>query len=320
MPGYIYVNIDDGWQGKRDESGVLQPNSAFPDMQGLAAYVHSKGLKLGIYSSPGPRTCGGFEGSYAHEELDAKKWASWGIDYLKYDWCSASRIWKNEDMRAVYQKMGEAIRAAGRPMVYSLCQYGLADVQKWGPLVGGNLWRTTMDIQDRWQSMAAIGFSQSALAAFAGPGHWNDPDMLEVGNTHMTTTEYRTHLSLWAMLAAPLIAGNDVRNMPAEIAEILLNREVIAINQDSLGQAASRIRREGDTEVWSKPLADGAYAIALFNRGEEAAPISVSWKELNRNTSFKVRDVWARKDLGQIAEDFTATVAAHGTVLIRIAP
>lgn len=154
-------------------------------------------------------------------------------------------------MRAVYQKMGEALRATGRPMVYGLCQYGLAEVQKWGPSVGANLWRTTMDIQDRWTSMAEIGFSQSALAAFGGPGHWNDPDMLEVGNTHMTTLEYRTHFSLWAMLAAPLIAGNDVRNMSSETKEILLNREVIAINQDSLGQPARRLRKDGDTEVWS---------------------------------------------------------------------
>ncbi|QOY90539.1 glycoside hydrolase family 27 protein [Paludibaculum fermentans] len=318
--GYTYVNIDDGWQGKRDESGVLQPNSGFPDMKALADYVHSKGLKLGIYSSPGPRTCGGFEGSYAHEELDARTWATWGIDYLKYDWCSASRIWKNEDMRAVYQKMGEALRATGRPMVYGLCQYGLAEVQKWGPSVGANLWRTTMDIQDRWTSMAEIGFSQSALAAFGGPGHWNDPDMLEVGNTHMTTLEYRTHFSLWAMLAAPLIAGNDVRNMSSETKEILLNREVIAINQDSLGQPARRLRKDGDTEVWSRPLAGGAYAIALFNRGQEDAEVSVRWSDLDRNRPRHLRDVWRHEDLGQITEQFTATVRSHGTVLIRIAP
>jgi len=168
--------------------------------------------------------------------------------------------------------------------------------------------------------MAEIGFSQGALAAFAGPGHWNDPDMLEVGNTHMTTTEYRTHFSLWAMLAAPLIAGNDVRNMPDEIKDILLNREVIGINQDTLGKVASRLRKDGDAEVWSKPLAGGAYAIALFNRGEASAPVSISWKELDRNTSFKGRDVWAHKDLNQGADGFTATVPAHGTVLLRIVP
>lgn len=318
--GYVYVNIDDGWQWKRDENGVLQPNPGFPDMKALADYVHAKGLKLGIYSSPGPRTCGGFEGSYGHEEIDAKTWAAWGIDYLKYDWCSASRIWKNEDMRALYQRMGEAIRKTGRPIVYSLCQYGVGEVQKWGPLVGGNLWRTTMDIRDQWESMAGIGFSQSALSAFAGPGHWNDPDMLEVGNGRMTTTEYRTHFSLWAMLAAPLIAGNDVRNMPAEIKDILLNREVIAINQDRPGQAGTRLNKDGDTEVWVKPLAGGAYAIALFNLGKTEARVSIRWKDLDRIGPFRVRDLWAHKDLGRLADQFTAAVESHGTVLLRVSP
>ncbi|HVW83116.1 MAG TPA: glycoside hydrolase family 27 protein, partial [Bryobacteraceae bacterium] len=205
--GYQYINIDDGWQWKRDESGKMMPNPNFPDMKALAAYVHSKGLKLGIYSSPGPRTCGGFEGSYGHEELDSKTFAEWGIDFLKYDWCSASRVWQDSDMRAAYQKMGDALEKSGRKIVYSLCQYGRADAGEWGPLVGGNLWRTTGDIRDSWQSMSSIGFSQSDLAKFTRPGWWPDPDMLEIGNGGMTPLEYRTHMSLWAMISAPLIAG-----------------------------------------------------------------------------------------------------------------
>jgi alpha-galactosidase len=249
-------------------------------MKALADYVHGKGLKLGIYSSPGPRTCGGYEGSYGHEEQDAAVWAKWGIDYLKYDWCSASRIWKDEDMPVVYQKMAEAIRRAGHPMVYSLCQYGRIKVQGWGPTVAGNLWRTTGDIRDQWESMASIGFSQSALSPYAGPGHWNDPDMLEVGNGRMGATEYRTHFSLWSMLAAPLIAGNDVRSMTPEIREILLNKEVIAIDQDQLGEAGQRVFQDGETEVWARRLAHNAYALGLFNRSGADARIEVKWQML----------------------------------------
>jgi alpha-galactosidase len=317
--GYHYINIDDGWEDKRDANGVLQPNPNFPDMKALAAYVHSKGLKLGIYSSPGPRTCGGYEGSYGHEEIDARTWAAWGIDYLKYDWCSASRIWKDEDMRAVYQRMGDALHKTGRPIVFSLCQYGRADVGKWGPLVGGNLWRTTGDIRDQYDSMARIGFSQSPLAPFAAPGHWNDPDMLEVGNGAMKPDEYRTHFSLWAILAAPLIAGNDLRNMTADTKEILLNREVIAVDQDKLGKAGTQISKDGDREVWAKPLDKGAHAVGLFNRGEEDAQITVKWTDLQLKGKQKVRDLWAHADRGAVADQFTAKVPAHGVVMIRVA-
>src|SRR5579884_1955950 len=196
--GYIYVNIDDTWEGQRDANGVIHTNSKFPDMKALADYVHSKGLKLGIYSSPGPKTCAGYEGSYGHEEQDAKTYAAWGIDYLKYDWCGARNIYKDDEMQAVYQKMGDALQASGRPIVYSLCQYGRQEVWEWGPDVGGNLWRTTGDIRDSWDSMSKIGFNQDELAPYAAPGHWNDPDMLEIGNGGMTDTEYRTHMSLWS--------------------------------------------------------------------------------------------------------------------------
>jgi alpha-galactosidase len=316
--GYQYINIDDGWQWKRDENGNILANPNFPDMKALADYVHSKGLKLGIYSSPGPRTCGGYEGSYGHEEQDARTWAQWGIDYLKYDWCSASRIWKDEDMPAAYQKMGEALRQAGRPMVYSLCQYGRFKVQQWGPAVAGNLWRISGDIRDQWESMANIGFSASGLAPFAGPGHWNDPDMLEVGNGGMTATEYRTHFTLWAMLAAPLIAGDDLREMTSETRDILLNKEAIAIDQDKLGKAAQRVTKEGETEVWARPLADGAYAVALFNRGESQARVATKWQDLQHSGKLRVRDLWAHKDLRAQNGGFAATVPAHGVMLLRI--
>jgi alpha-galactosidase len=317
--GYSYVIIDDGWQWKRDGEGVLQPNPQFPDMKALADYVHGKGLKLGIYSSPGPRTCGGYEGSYGHEEVDARTWAAWGVDYLKYDWCSAMRVWKEADMRAVYQRMGEALRSAGRPIVYGLCQYGRARVWEWGPAVGGNLWRTTGDIFDSWASMAGIGFSQGDLAPWAGPGHWNDPDMLEVGNGGLTTEEARTHFSLWSLLAAPLLAGNDVRNMDAATREILLNREVIAVDQDPLGRAANRVAADGDAEVWAKPLAGDAVAVGLFNRGSAPREVTVSWAQLKLAGARQVRDLWAHADRGLFTDGYKATVPPHGAVMIRVA-
>jgi alpha-galactosidase len=211
--GYIYVNIDDTWEGVRDADGNLQTNHKFPDMKALADYVHSKGLKLGIYSGPGPRTCAGYPASYGHEEQDARTFAAWGIDYLKYDWCSAATIYKDSELQPVYQKMGGALEATGRPIVYGLCEYGRGQVETWGTKVGGNLWRTTGDINDSWSSMIGNLEKQVPLAPYAGPGHWNDPDMLEIGNGHMTDDEYRTHMSLWALVAAPLLAGNDIRNM-----------------------------------------------------------------------------------------------------------
>jgi alpha-galactosidase len=316
--GYTYIVIDDGWQWKRNDNDVLMPNPNFPDMKALAEYVHSKGLKLGIYSSPGPRTCGGYEGSYGYEETDASTWAKWGIDYLKYDWCSASSIWSENEMRVVYQKMAEALRKAGRPIVYSLCQYGLAGVQQWGPLAGGNLWRTTTDISDRYQSMASNGFSQSDLAAYAGPEKWNDPDMLEIGNGGMSANEYKTHFSLWAMIASPLIAGNDLRDMTDETKEILTNREVIAIDQDPLGKGGYRLAKNGDTEVWIKPLANGDTAAALFNRGGSEAQISVKWSDLHLSGAPKVRDLWTHQDLGAKVDGFSATVSPHGVVMVRV--
>lgn len=213
-----------------------------------------------------------YEGSYGHEAQDARTYAAWGIDYLKYDWCGARILHGDEDMPALYQLMGDALLATGRPILYSLCQYGRSDVWKWGAEVGGNSWRTTGDIRDTWESMANIGFRQGELAPYARPGHFNDPDMLEIGNGGMSATEYRTHMSLWSMLAAPLLAGNDLRTMTPEILAILTNREVIAIDQDSLGRPASRAWASAGSasvrkEIWTRPLSNGAHAVAAFNRG-----------------------------------------------------
>jgi alpha-galactosidase len=316
--GYTYINIDDTWEASRDASGAISCNSKFPDMAALAAYVHSKGLKIGIYSSPGPHTCGGYEGSYGHEAQDASTYAAWGIDYLKYDWCSAGRIYQRPDLRAVYQKMGDALQHCGRPIVYSLCEYGMGDVWTWGPEVGANLWRTTGDIQDNWKSMSHIGFDQGRLAPYAAPGHWNDPDMLEVGNGGMSMTEYRTHFSLWCMLAAPLMAGNDLRAMSQEARDILTNREVIAIDQDSLGHQASRASAKEGIEVWTRPLHDGSAAVAVFNRTDAPQTTAFAWNEVGLSAQpTKVRDLWRHTDLPVIEATFTSEVPAHGVLLLK---
>jgi alpha-galactosidase len=316
--GYEYINIDDTWEGNRDAQGNITTNSKFPDMKGLADYVHSKGLKLGIYSSPGPNTCAGYEGSYGHEVQDAKTFAAWGIDYLKYDWCGARNLYTDDEMPAVYQIMGDALLATGRPIVYSLCQYGRLDVWKWGADVGGNLWRTTGDIRDAWDSMTRIGFSQNDLAPYAKPGHWNDPDMLEIGNGAMTDDEYRTHMSLWAILAAPLLAGNDLRSMTPSIHAILTNRAVIAINQDPLGKQGSRAWVSGDQEIWTRSLADGSVAVALFNRGAVAAPMKVRWADIGLGKHGAATDVWTSRHVDAGAPEYETTVPSHGVVMLRV--
>ena len=318
--GYVYVNIDDTWEGERDAQGNIQSNSKFPDMKALADYVHSKGLKFGVYSSPGPKTCARFEGSYQHEEQDARTYAAWGVDYLKYDWCSARTVYQAGEMQPVYKKMGDALKSTGRPIVFSLCQYGRENVWEWAPAVGGNLWRTTGDIRDNWQSMSDLGFEkQKGLEKYAAPGHWNDPDMLEIGNGHMTGDEYRTHMSLWSMLAAPLLAGNDVRSMSDETKAILMNREVIAIDQDKLGKQGWRASKDGDGEVWIRPLADGGYAVGLFNRGAESRKITVKWTDLKWKGKHKVRDLWAHADRGKSKDEFSSDVPSHGVVMLRVA-
>jgi alpha-galactosidase len=320
--GYIYVNIDDTWEGEREAKGNITTNSKFPDMKALSGYVHSKGLKLGIYSSPGPKTCAGYEGSYQHEAQDAKTYASWGIDYLKYDWCSARNVYDSSQatMWAAYAKMGEALLHSGREIVYSLCQYGNLDVGEWGEKVGGNLWRTTGDIGDRWPSMNDIGFNQQpGREKYAGPGHWNDPDMLEIGNGGMTDTEYQTHMSLWSLLAAPLLAGNDLRDMKPGIAAILMNKEVIAVDQDKLGKQGARVAKDGDLEVWARPLADGGHAVGLFNRGEATAKVTAKWTDIGVSGTHKIRDLWKHEDLGSMTDAYSTEVPSHGVAMIKVA-
>ena len=317
--GYLYVNIDDTWEGERDAQGNIHPNRKFPNMKALADYVHSKRLKLGIYSSPGPNTCEGYEGSYGHEAQDARTYAAWGIDYLKYDWCGAFTIYKDSEMQAVYQKMGDALLASGRDIVYSLCQYGIENVWRWGPKAGGNLWRTGGDISDSWESVSRIGFSVLPLAPYARPGHWNDPDMLEIGNGHMTDTEYRTHMSLWSMLAAPLIAGNDLRKMSASTRDILMNREVIAVDQDPLGLPARRVWQSGEQEVWTRELVNGDTALAVFNRAAGDAKVTLRWADAQlSNTPSNVRNLWCHTDERAIAPVYSAYVPGHGVVLLRV--
>jgi alpha-galactosidase len=322
--GYMYVNIDDTWEAGRDANGNIQSNEKFPDMKALADYVHGKGLKIGIYSSPGAKTCAGFEGTLGHEDQDAQTWANWGIDYLKYDLCGLREQMKDKTpeeahkiMTDAYVKMRDALKKTGRPIVYSLCQYGNDAVWRWGAEVGGNLWRTTGDISDSYQSMSQIGFSQAGLAKFAGPGHWNDPDMLEVGNGKMKTEEYRTHMSLWAMLAAPLLAGNDLTTMTPETIALLTNKEVIAIDQDKLGKQGDRVWVEGPLEIWARDLAGGGKAVALFNRHPQPMPMQVTFGQVGFKGAVTVRDLWAAKDLGKI-DHYEAVVPGHGVVMLRV--
>jgi alpha-galactosidase len=324
--GYTYINIDDGWEGTRDAHGLIRSNSKFPDMKALADYVHKKGLKLGIYSTPGPKTCQGLEGSYNHEHLDAQTFADWGVDYLKYDLCSFLDIMEkagspekaHQLMIDAYTKMHNALEATSKPIVYSLSIGGYDAAWRWGSSVGANLWRTTTDIRDDYVSMSDNGFSQTGLASYAGPGHWNDPDMLEIGNGGMTAEEYRTHISLWAILASPLIAGNDLSKMSAETIAILTNKDVIAVDQDKAGKQGDRVTAEGPLEIWARPLADGSKAVGLFNRNENRQTITADFKKLGFTGKVKVRDLWLRKDLGEMEGKYTATVAGHGVVLLRL--
>ena len=330
--GYVYVNIDDTWEGKRDENGVLHTNEKFPDMKALADYVHSKGLKIGIYSSPGPKTCAGFEGSLGHEEQDAKMYVEWGIDYLKYDLCSFRQAVMQKEapddkaaqmrlMFAAYDKMGKALKATGRPIVYSLCQYGWDNVWEWGPSVNANLWRTTGDIQARWQSIYDLLSQQKGLTSYAAPGHWNDPDMLEVGNGKLSLAENRSHFSMWAMLAAPLLAGNDLPNMKPEIKDILTRREIIAIDQDPLGKQARYIYSSGQMEVWQRDLQGGAKAIAILNVGSDVNathPFRLELAKLGLTGHERATDLWTGKVL-ELTDHMPIELGSHDILLLRIA-
>jgi alpha-galactosidase len=315
--GYTYVNIDDGWQGTRGPDGRIRPNAKFPDMKALTDYVHARGLKIGIYSSQGPRTCAGYEGSYGHVRQDAQSYADWGFDYLKYDLCSGEWFYDTADtVQRSYYEMGAALRATGRPILFSLCEYGRFDVGSWGRDVGGHLWRTTGDITDDWKGMTSIGFDRNGNPAYAGPGGWNDPDMLEIGNGGMTHDEYVTHMTLWAVSAAPLVMGHDLRETSPEGLALLTNRDVIAVDQDPRGVQGKRVRKDGDAEVWAKPLADGSVAVALFNRGDAARKIQLTPGDAGGTRVTEARDLWAGKQVGDPAAGFT--VPSHGAVLLRV--
>jgi len=316
--GYEYVNIDDCWQGQRDAQGVIHSNGNFPDMKALGDYIHGKGLKFGVYSSPGPKTCAGYEGSYGHEEEDARTYAAWGVDFLKYDWCSGGHVYQPSEMLGAYKKMGDALKHTGRPILYSLCQYGLERVWTWGASVGANMWRTTGDLDYNYDRFSLVGFEQNGLERFAGPGHWNDPDMLLVGLGKITDDESRTQVSLWSLLAAPLIASADLRKISSASLAILSNPEIIAVDQDPAGVQGHRIAQEGPLDIWMKPLADGSKAVGLFNRGEDAAPITVYFKDAGVGESATLRDLWTRKDLGIFKDSFTVEVPMHGVVMIRM--
>jgi alpha-galactosidase len=331
--GYQYVVIDDCWQVSRDAVGniVADPQRFPAGIKALADYVHSLGLKFGIYSDAGSKTCAGRPGGLGHEYQDALQYAAWGVDYLKYDWCNTT----TQDAKASYSNIRAALDAAARPIVLSICEWGKAKPWLWGAEVGGNLWRTTGDIQDRWEGkkewspgdccnygvVAIIDF-EAEIYSYAGPGHWNDPDMLEVGNGGLTDIENRSHFSFWALLAAPLIAGNDLRTMRTEIRDILTNKEVIAINQDVLGRQGRRVKKNGDREVWSKELQDGSRAVILFNRGTVAQNMIVSWKDIGypEHVEAAVRDLWQHKDMGRTPVEFSATVPPHGVVMVTIRP
>jgi alpha-galactosidase len=316
--GYEYIVIDDCWQVSRDDQGNILPDpQRFPSgMKVLADYVHSKGLKFGIYSDAGTGTCQNRPGSRGYEFQDARQYAAWGVDYLKYDWCNHS----TQDVKASYSIMRDALKASGRPIVFSLCEWGLEEPWKWAAEIG-NLWRTTGDITDCWnctgqytRGVMQILDLEADLWTYAGPGHWNDPDMLEVGNPGLSVEESRAHFSLWCMLAAPLMAGNDLRSMPAEIREILTNQEVVAVDQDPLGHQAMKVRDYGDTEIWRKKLSGNSTAYVLLNRSEVTKEIA-----LHLDSAKQVRDLWKHQDLKLSADGFLrAQVPAHDVVMVKV--
>ena len=338
--GWTYVNIDDFWQNKpgandptlqgpnRDASGKIVPNKRFPDMKGLADYVHSLGLKIGLYSSPGPLTCGGCAASWEHEAQDAATYAEWGFDYLKYDWCSYSGVNKLGNNLKGYMRpyivMGNALRAQNRDIVHSLCQYGMGTVSTWGHLVGQS-WRTTGDITDTWNSMIGIANAQDGLEPFAGPGSWNDPDMLIVGKvgwgslhpTRLTPNEQYTHISLWCLFCSPLLIGCDMTQLDAFTLNLLTNDEVLEVSQDPLGQAAARVAKNDTTEVWAKRMSDGSIVAGLVNRSYSNGEVTFAFKDAGMEGTYAMRDLWRQKDIGQAADSYRVTRPGHETQLVR---
>ena len=316
--GYVYVNVDDCWARSRDSNKVVVPDpTTFPDFQGMIKYIHSKGLKFGLYSDAGTRTCAGRPGSLGYEEIDANTYAKWDVDYLKYDNCNN----QNEPGQERYTKMRDALNKTGHPIFYSLCNGGREDVATWGSTVG-NSWRTTHDIRDNWESIIERADINEKLVNDSGPGGWNDPDMLEVGNGGMTAIEYESHFSLWCLMKAPLLIGCDLRNIDNESLRILTNPEVIAVNQDKLGVQGTKRKIDGTNEVWAGPLDGGAYAVVLLNRGKAASNVTASWSDFGVDPSKEadVRDLWQMKDLGNMKGSVTAMVPSHGVVMYKITP
>jgi alpha-galactosidase len=342
--GWQYINIDDCWMVKRnstdpvvggptrDDAGRILTNDRFPDMKALTGYVHGLGLKIGLYISPGPSTCQDYEGSWQHEQLDALQFADWGFDYLKYDWCGYGSLYPRptlQQMKQPYILMRACLDRVDRDIVYSLCQYGMGDVWKWGAEVGGNCWRTTGDITDSWGSVSGIGFAQSDLAQYAAPGHWNDPDMLVVGkvgwgptlhDSHLTPNEQYTHVSLWCMLCSPLLIGCDLTQLDDFTLGLLTNDEVLEVNQDPLGEQAHRVAQDGQAEVWAKKMEDGSTVVGLFNRGAIESKVTAKWSDLNLSGKKRTHDLWRQKDLGVFTDSFESPVPRHGVVLIRLFP
>lgn len=326
--GYEYIVLDDCWQIGRDKDGniIPDPKKFSSGMKALGDYIHSKGLKFGIYSCAGTETCAKRPGSRGYEFQDARQYAAWGVDYLKLDWCHTS----TQDAKASYTLMRDALYKAGRPVVFNLCEWGLSKPWLWAQDVG-HLWRTTGDITNSWNAPDAkegkvwgggviiLLDMQQGLEKYAGPNHWNDMDMLEVGNGALTEEESRAHFSLWCMLASPLMAGNDLRNMSAFTKEILTNKEAIAIDQDPLGKQGYKIKDEGEFEIYMKPLANGDTAICLFNRQDKALDVTINWAELKIANNHKIKDLWKHKEVGTTAKNFKATIGRHDVVLLRLA-
>ena len=339
--GWTYINIDDCWQKQhsskdplvagegRDAAGNVLPNGRFPDMKALCDYIHCKGLKAGIYSSPGMYTCQGYTGSLDHEQQDAQRYADWGFDYLKYDWCYTTHSAKNlslDAQRIPWRTMAVALAKTKRDLIFSLSE--TLDVWPWAKEVGANAWRTTGDITDTWSSIDDIGFTQHGREKVAGPGHWNDCDMFVVGMlgggrlhpTRLTPNEQYTHISLWCLLASPLLIGCDMTQLDDFTLNLLTNDEVLEVNQDPLGQQAHRISKDENVEVWAKDMEDGSKAVGLFNRGEFEDAVTVNWRDLGLTDKQTVRDLWRQIDLGEFAGSFSVKVPRHGAALIRVSP
>jgi alpha-galactosidase len=349
--GYQYVNLDDCWMVKpasddslhggegRDERRAIRPNGKFPDMRALTEYIHFRGLKAGIYTSPGPFTCAGYTGSYEHEQIDARTFAEWGFDYLKYDWCSYRTIVANqsrEELMGPYRKMGEILRELDRDIVFSICQYGTGNVWEWGAEAGGHSWRTTEDLALLGAGLSGglyeVGLHNATLHGYAGPGHWNDPDYLlmgHVGDAHqqgegrpttLTPGEQYTQMSMWCLMAAPLLLSGDITRLDQFTLNLLCNAEVIEIDQDPLGRQAHIVSRTDDVLVLSKPMEDGAPAVGLFNLSDVERVVSVSWEELELEGARVVRDAWRQRDVGEYDGVFSTTVRPHDVELVRIRP